>query len=124
MTGKELKQLLQPLETPQVAIAEMLHITPQAFQNKLKVKDVGSGLIETLCELLNVDITFFYPAYARTGDKAHVGRESQVLSREVNNNVRLLEEQIKTLKEQIRELQHDKEDLRAYIQVLSRHGND
>ena len=41
-------------------LAEKLEMSQQNFSNSLKVADVKTGLIERLCEVLNVSIDYFY----------------------------------------------------------------
>lgn len=115
MSGEELKSIITTVDIPQAQIAEMLGIFPQSFHTLLKSKDVKSGMIENLCRILNKDITFFYPAYARTRNST----PGNVLPVKDNTQlVRTFEEQIAELQRQIQGLQQDKEDLRAYIRVL------
>lgn len=115
MSGEELKALIAKVDIPQAQIAEMLGIFPQAFHTLLKSKDVKSGMIENLCRILDKDITFFYPAYAR----ARVSSPVNVSPVKDNSQIILaLEEQNEELQKQIQELQRDKADLRAYIRVL------
>ena len=115
MSGEELKALIAKVDIPQAQIAEMLGIFPQAFHTLLKSKDVKSGMIENLCRILDKDITFFYPAYARTRSNAPAGISPVKDNSQI---VLALEEQNEELQKQIQELQRDKEDLRAYIRVL------
>ncbi|MGN1230169.1 MAG: helix-turn-helix domain-containing protein [Prevotella sp.] len=41
-------------------LSKSLGITPQALNSILKANDVRSGTIEKLCDVLNVDICYFY----------------------------------------------------------------
>ena len=60
MTGAELKSILARNGLQQKDIADMLNMSQQNLSNSLKIKDVTTGLLEQHCEILNVDITFFY----------------------------------------------------------------
>lgn len=115
MSGEELKRIITTVDIPQAQIAEMLGIFPQSFHTLLKSKDVKSGMIESLCRILNKDITFFYPAYAHARNSTS---ENVLPVKDNTQLVRTFEEQIAELRRQIQGLQRDKEDLRAYIRVL------
>ena len=115
MSGEELKRIITTVDIPQAQIAEMLGIFPQSFHTLLKSKDVKSGMIESLCRILNNDITFFYPAYAHARNSTS---ENVLPVKDNTQLVRTFEEQIAELQRQIQGLQRDKEDLRAYIRVL------
>lgn len=115
MSGEELKRIITTVDIPQAQIAEMLGIFPQSFHTLLKSKDVKSGMIESLCRILNKDITFFYPAYAHARNSTS---ENVLPAKDNTQLVRTFEEQIAELQRQIQGLQRDKEDLRAYIRVL------
>ena len=43
-------------------ISQMLGKSPQQLDQALNAKDVKTGMVEELCRVLNVDITFFYGA--------------------------------------------------------------
>ena len=115
MSGEELKRIITTVDIPQAQIAEMLGIFPQSFHTLLKSKDVKSGMIESLCRILNKDITFFYPTYAHVRNSTS---ENVLPVKDNTQLVRTFEEQIAELQRQIQGLQRDKEDLRAYIRVL------
>jgi hypothetical protein len=60
MTGDELKQKLIQGGKTLTAVAKDLNMTQPNFSTALTVKDVKSGLIEKLCDCLNVKLDFFY----------------------------------------------------------------
>ena len=41
-------------------IAIALNITPGGFSQQLRAKDIKTSLLESICEVLNVKIDFFY----------------------------------------------------------------
>ena len=60
MTGENLKLILSRSGVQLKDLAEKLEMSQQNFSNSLKVADVKTGLIERLCEVLNVSIDYFY----------------------------------------------------------------
>lgn len=60
MTGDNLKLILLKTGIQLKDIAEKLEMSQQNFSNALKVSDVKTGLLERLCDVLNVGIEFFY----------------------------------------------------------------
>ena len=60
MTGENLKSILSRSGVQLKDLAEKLEMSQQNFSNSLKVADVKTGLIERLCEVLNVSIDYFY----------------------------------------------------------------
>lgn len=58
MNGKVLQERLQELTSiPFTEIAERIGVSPQSMYQFFEAKDVKSGLIEKLCEVLDVDPT-------------------------------------------------------------------
>lgn len=60
MSGKELRELLASNGILQKDIAKALNITPGAFSQFLRAKDIKTSLLESICEVLNVKMDFFY----------------------------------------------------------------
>lgn len=60
MSGKELRELLASNGILQKDIAKALNITPGAFSQFLMAKDIKTSLLESICEVLNVKMDFFY----------------------------------------------------------------
>ena len=60
MSGKELRELLASNGILQKDLAKALNITPGSFSQFLKAKDIKTSLLESLCEVLNVKMDFFY----------------------------------------------------------------
>lgn len=61
MNGKVLQERLQELTTMSFTdIADRLGVSPQSMYQFFEAKDVKSGLIEKLCEVLDVDLLTLY----------------------------------------------------------------
>ena len=61
MTGVQLKSILFKTGLTQIELAEKMGMSQQNFNKALMVKDIKTGLLERLCEVLNVKMSFFYP---------------------------------------------------------------
>lgn len=81
MTGKQLKDILYRTGISFTEISKRLGITPQGFNNNLLVNDVKTGLLERICDVLDMDITDFIPS-----KKMLANIENSVLG-DGNNNV-------------------------------------
>ena len=60
MNGEELKNKLRMTGVNLVEIADMVGMSQANFSAALKVKDVKTGFIEKLCDVLSLDLSFFY----------------------------------------------------------------
>lgn len=60
MSGKELRELLASKGILQKDIARQLNMTPGGFSQQLRAKDIKTGLLESICKVLNVKMDFFY----------------------------------------------------------------
>ena len=58
MSGKELRELLASKAILQKDIARQLNITPGGFSQQLRAKDIKTGLLESICKVLNVQNGF------------------------------------------------------------------
>ncbi len=81
MSGKQLKERLYHTGISFTEISKRLGITPQGLNNNLLVNDVKTGLLERICEVLDMDITDFIPS-----KKMLANIENSVLG-DGNNNV-------------------------------------
>lgn len=61
MTGVQLKSILFKTGLTQIELAEKMGMSQQNFNKALMVKDVKTGFLERLCEVLDVKMAFFYP---------------------------------------------------------------
>lgn len=60
MTGQNLKNILAANGLQQKEIADKLCMSQQNFAAALKVQDVKTGFLEQLCDVLCVNMAFFY----------------------------------------------------------------
>ena len=60
ISGKELRELLASKGILQKDIARQLNMTPGGFSQQLRAKDIKTGLLESICKVLNVKMDFFY----------------------------------------------------------------
>lgn len=60
MTGEILKSILFRNGIQLKDVAEKLEMSQQNFSNALKVADIKTGLLEKLCDVLDVTLEFFY----------------------------------------------------------------
>ena len=110
MDGQVLKERLSKL-TPltQMELAEKLNVSQQSFSQYFLAKDVKSGLIEKLAEIIGVDISTIYGQEQQginnnkgdviTGDHVanRVNEESKQMISILDNQLRVKDEQIDKL---------------------------
>ena len=60
MNGINLKKGINEKGVSLSELSKSLGITPQALNSILKANDVRSGTIEKICDVLDVDINYFY----------------------------------------------------------------
>ena len=60
MTGEQLKERLTTTGRPMAQIARLIGTSRENFAATLKVADVKTGVLEKLCDVLNVKMNFFY----------------------------------------------------------------
>ena len=60
MSGKELREILASKGILQKDVAQKLNMTAGSFSQLLQAKDVKTGLLESICRVLNVKLNFFY----------------------------------------------------------------
>lgn len=60
MSGKELREILAAKGILQKDIAARLNITQAAFSQILRAQDIKTGLLESICRVLDVKMDFFY----------------------------------------------------------------
>lgn len=111
MNGKVLQERLQELTSiPFTEIAERIGVSQQSMYQFFEAKDVKSGLIEKLCEVLDVDL---YTLYGIEKNGSIVNNGGDVLQgHNVNNHhteinqqvIDMLRSQLDTKDEQIGKL--------------------
>lgn len=60
MTGKELKEILLENKIVLKELAEKLNTSQPGFSQALGNKEVKTGLLEKICDALNVKLDYFY----------------------------------------------------------------
>lgn len=98
MEGRLLKRKLLELNKTQKELSELLGITAQSVNAILSAKDVRSGTIERIAQVLNVPVSFFFGE--NTGNNAVASGNKSVAA--INSSVssptaEVLEERVKAL---------------------------
>lgn len=98
MEGKVLKLKIAELNVTQLDLANKLEVTPQSLSSILHAKDVRSGTIERIAQVLNVPVSFFFGE--EVGHNAVASGNKSVAA--INSNVSsptaaVLEERVKSL---------------------------
>ena len=60
MNGPELRQILTKRNISVNELAEKLHMSQPNLSNQFNVQDVKSGVLERICDALDVKMDFFY----------------------------------------------------------------
>ena len=60
MSGKELREILASKGILQKDVAQKLNMTAGSFTQLLREKNKKTGLLESICRVLNVKLNFFY----------------------------------------------------------------
>ena len=84
MTGQELKARIMKVGKSQKDIADYLGVTAQSLSSVLSAKDVRSGTIEKIAQVLNVPISFLYGEKDKDQNAIATGNGIAVAG---NNNV-------------------------------------
>lgn len=106
MTGQELKERIRTKGMSESEIARRLNMSQQGFNRTLRSEDVKTGLLEKLCKVFDVDMSFFYPLDYTNGDDGTFNIQSQ--NADVFDLIRqnaTLTESIKTLTSIIEQMQ-------------------
>ena len=111
MDGKVLQERLSRLTTlTQVEIAEKLNVSQQSLSQYFLVKDVKSGLIERIAEVIGVDISTLYgqePSQTINHNQGDVITGDNVINRmnEMSSQIlSILDNQLKVKDDQIGKL--------------------
>lgn len=99
MEGMVLKQKLLELNVTQLDLAGRLGSTPQSLSSVLHAKDVRSGTIEKIAQVLGVSVSFFY-GEETVNQKAVANGNKSVAA--INSNIsasstEVLKERVKSL---------------------------
>ncbi len=60
MTGNQLKRVLDANQVNKAELARRIGVTPQTISGYCKLQNVSTATLESFCEGLGVDISFFY----------------------------------------------------------------
>lgn len=109
MTGKVLQERIAAVSNiPFNTIAERIGVSSQSMYQFFTAKDVKSGLIEKVCEVLNIDVATLYgqePVQGISHNAGDVITGDNVANRvneESKQMITILDEQLKVKDEQIR----------------------
>mgnify|MGYP002516075065 FL=1 len=109
MDGKTLKSKVKTLDISQAQLARLMEVTPQTLASVFMAKDVRSGTIERIAEVLNIPPTFFYSSTPTgtaiaSGTQAVAAVNSRVsTSAELYKEVELLKQKVEDQKQIIYE---------------------
>lgn len=125
MTGQELKARIMEVGKSQKDIADYLGVTAQSLSSVLSAKDVRSGTIEKIAQVLNVPISFLYGEKDKDQSAVASGHGIAVAG---NNNVAgsnvtmcdnaVLQERIKFLEQQVKDKESIIDEKERLIKVL------
>lgn len=75
MSGNELRNILAARGIIHKDLAEKMGITQSCFSQLLRAQDIRTGLLEKICDILNVQMDFFYGDTKYLGQNYHLIRE-------------------------------------------------
>lgn len=98
MEGKVLKRKMMELNKTQKELSELLGITAQSVNAILSAKDVRSGTIERIAQVLNVPIGFFFGDEFKNNAVASGNKSVAAINSNVSSpTTAVLEERVKAL---------------------------
>ena len=113
MEGKVIKQKLLELNVTQLDLAGKLGTTPQSLSSVLHAKDVRSGTIEKIAQVLGVPISYLYGEGTVNQNAVANGNKSVAA---INSNVDARDSEI--LKERVKALESIVAEKERLINVL------
>ncbi len=113
MEGKILKHKLMELNKTQKELSELLGITSQSVNAILSAKDVRSGTIERIAQVLNVPVSFFF---GEMGAKQHAIANGNKSVAAINSSISSPTEEV--LKERVKSLETLVAEKERLINVL------
>lgn len=113
MEGKVLKQKIAEINVTQLDLATRLGTTPQSLSSILHAKDVRSGTIEKIAQVLNVPVSFFF---GETGLNQHAVANGNKSVAAINSSVSSSLEEV--LKERVKSLETLVAEKERLINVL------
>lgn len=98
MEGKVLKHKIAEINVTQLDLANKLGVTPQSLSSILHAKDVRSGTIERIAQVLNVPIGFFFGDEFKNNAVASGNKSVAAINSNVSSpTTAVLEERVKAL---------------------------
>lgn len=103
MEGKVLKSKIAEINVTQLELAGRLGTTPQSLSSILHAKDVRSGTIEKIAQVLSVPVSFFYGEGRFQQAVANGNKSVAAINSHISNDTEILKERIKSLEMIIQE---------------------
>lgn len=100
MDGKTLKNKIAEANVTQLELAGRLGTTPQSLSSILHAKDVRSGTIEKIAQVLGVSVSFFYGETSYKQNAIANGAKSVAA---INSNIAAQDTEV--LKERVKSLE-------------------
>ncbi len=97
MEGKVLKRKIAELNVTQLDLANKLEVTPQSLSSILHAKDVRSGTIERIAQVLNVPVSFFFGDGTGHNAVASGNKSVAAINSSVSSSADVLEERVRSL---------------------------
>lgn len=98
MEGKVLKRKIAEINVTQLDLANKLGVTPQSLSSILHAKDVRSGTIERIAQVLNVPVSFFFGDEIKNNAVASGNKTVAAINSNVSSTTAaVLEERVKAL---------------------------
>lgn len=113
MEGKALKNKIAEINVTQLELAGRLGVTPQSLSSILHAKDVRSGTIEKIAQVLGVSVSFFYGEGEVKQNAVANGTKSVAA---INSSINTQDSEI--LKERVRSLEALVAEKERLIKVL------
>ncbi len=123
MTGRELKARIMEVGKSQKDIDDYLGVTAQSLSSVLSAKDVRSGTIEKIAQVLNVPISFLYgekdkdQSAVATGN-GNVAGNNNVVGNVTIGDAAILQERVKLLEQLLAERDRIIEEKERTIKIL------
>lgn len=120
MDGKSLKKKIQQLGISQVDLARLLNVTPQSMTAVFSAKDVKTGTIEKIAQVLNISPVYFYEEETFKRAESRINSSFQTIN-EGSNNTQIIHKdncETSSLKQRITDLEQIIYEKERLISVL------
>lgn len=115
MTGKELKARLTEFGKQQKDIAELLGVTAQSLSSVLSAKDVRSGTIERIAQVLRIPVSLLY---GENNGMQHATASGNYSAASIHGNASVGTDGEDVLKERIKMLEQLLDEKERTIKIL------